>query len=143
MISISVIVVLAAAYVLITGKPNQSVSQTVESSMTRSYSVNLSEQNDSGEYGTATLREEGGKVKVTLSISGAPQDVTQPAHIHMGSCPEVGAVKYPLTFPINGTSETTLDTTLDQLKSQLPLSINVHKSAEEAKMYVACGDLVI
>lgn len=118
-----------------------------EAQKTNSQSVvitsDLLEQNGSGEYGTASLRQEDGKVKVTLDITGAPEGVTQPAHIHMGSCPEVGAVKYPLTFPVNGKSETTLDTTLDELKAQLPLAINVHKSAQEPKVYVACGDLAL
>ena len=103
--------------------------------------VTLLEQNKSGESGTATLSEVDGKVKVTLNLTGAPAGVTQPAHIHVGKCPDVGAVKYPLTSPVKGVSETMLDVTLAQLKSELPLGINVHKSAEEAKVYVACGDL--
>ncbi len=102
--------------------------------------VTLSEQNKSGESGTATLTEVNGKVKVTLKMTGAGA-VAQPAHIHVGVCPDVGAVKYPLTSVVNGMSETMLDVTLAQLKSQLPLGINVHKSAAEAKVYVSCGDL--
>ncbi len=103
--------------------------------------VNLTKQNNSTESGTATLSEVGGKVKVTLKLTGAPSGVTQPAHIHVGKCPDVGAVKYPLTSPVNGMSETILDVTLAKLKSELPLGINVHKSVAEAKVYVSCGDL--
>lgn len=103
--------------------------------------VTLSEQNNSKESGTATLMEVDGKVKVTLKLTGVPSGVAQPAHIHTGACPDVGAVKYPLTSPVDGMSETTLDLTLTQLKSELPLGINVHKSAAEAKVYVSCGDL--
>ena len=106
-------------------------------------SVTLSEQNKSAESGTATLMEVDGKVKVTLKLTGALAGVTQPAHIHVGKCPDIGAVKYPLTSPIDGMSETMLDVTLAELKSQLPLGINVHKSATEAKVYVSCGDLVL
>lgn len=112
------------------------------SATTSEITVNLSDQNESGEMGTATLMEVGGKVKVTLKLTGAKAGVTQPAHIHTGKCPDVGAVKYPLTSPVDGMSETMLDVTLAQLKSELPLGINVHKSATEAKVYVSCGDLV-
>src|SRR5260221_2068043 len=59
--------------------------------------VNLDTQNKSGESGTATLQEVDGKVVVTLSLTGFPTGVTQPAHIHVGSCPNPGAVKFPLT----------------------------------------------
>lgn len=37
-------------------------------------------------------------------------------------------------------SVTTLDVTLAGLKAQLPLGLNVHKSAAEAKIYTSCGD---
>jgi hypothetical protein len=106
-----------------------------------SMTVNLLGQNDSGETGVATLTEKGGKVTVTLSMQGYPVDIPQPAHIHIGVCPDVGAVKYPLNNVDNGTSETTLDVTLAQLKSELPLGINVHKSGTEAGVFTACGDL--
>lgn len=105
--------------------------------------LTIAEQNESGEYGTATLTEADGKVKVTLNLSGAPTGVTQPAHIHIGSCPNVGAVKYPLTSPVDGTSVTMLDVPLSQLRSELPLGLNVHKSTTQTSDYVSCGDLVL
>jgi hypothetical protein len=104
-------------------------------------SIILSEQNDSGESGTATLTEIDGKVKVTLEMTGFAEGVTQPAHIHLGACPDVGAVKYPLTSVSDGMSVTTIDMTLEQLKPELPLGINVHKSQAEASVYVSCGDI--
>ena len=104
--------------------------------------VALSEQNSSGETGTVTLVEENGQVTVTLAMQGFPEDTPQPAHIHVGACPDVGAVKYPLTNLVNGQSVTTLEVTLAQLESELPLGINVHKSASEASVYTACGDLL-
>jgi len=61
----------------------------------------------------------------------------------MGACPGVGAVKYPLTSIVNGASTTVLSVTLDQLKKELPLAINVHKSATEVSTYTACGPLDI
>lgn len=107
----------------------------------KSATVTLSAQNSSGESGTATLKEEDGKVKVTLDLMGAPAGVMQPAHVHMGSCANLGAVKYPLTFPTDGKSVTTLDVKWADLKAGLPLAINVHKSPAESTVYVACGDL--
>jgi hypothetical protein len=103
--------------------------------------IPLSAQNDSGETGTAVLSEENGKVTVKITTLNYPKDTPQPAHIHLGSCPEVGAVKYPLTSLVNGSSETILNVTLDTLKNEVPLALNVHKSAAEAKVYTACGDL--
>lgn len=146
LIVIVVIVVLVVGYLVISNKPSQPVPQPTEVTEAPApveATATLSEQNDSGETGTATLMEMDGKVKVTLSLSGAPQDVVQPAHIHMGSCPDVGEVKYPLTSPLNGASETMLEVSLDQLKSELPLAINVHKSQEEATVYVSCGNITL
>ena len=103
--------------------------------------INLTEQNDSNESGTATLEEEEGQVIVTLSMTGFSENVSQPVHIHVGSCPEVGEVKYPLTNVLNGESVTTINATFDQLEDELPLAVNVHKSADEASVYVACGNI--
>ena len=103
--------------------------------------ISLSEQSNSGESGTALLVEDDGKVTVTLSITGFFQDVSQPAHIHVGVCPDVGSIAYPLENVLNGHSETTLDVTLEQLQSELPLGINVHRSVEEASVYTSCGDI--
>jgi len=103
--------------------------------------VELEEQNDSGESGTAILKEENNQTTVTITMTGFQEDVSQPAHIHVGSCPDVGAVSYPLTNVLNGESETTLDVTLAQLESELPLGINVHKSVDNASVWTACGDL--
>lgn len=103
--------------------------------------IQLSEQNESSQSGTAVLVEKDGKVMVTLNMIGGAPGVPQPAHIHVGSCPDVGAVAYPLTNVVDGVSETTLDVTLEQLKAEQPLGINVHKSAPESKIYVSCGNL--
>lgn len=105
--------------------------------------VTLGTQNNSGVSGVAMLREDAGSVRVTLeTVGGTGGNTPQPAHIHMGSCPTPGAVKYPLTAVVNGRSETTLsNTTLEAIKSQLPLAINIHKSETEMSVYLACGDV--
>src|SRR3989344_2513880 len=112
-----------------------------EENETNELTINLSEQNNSSETGTATLVEENGQVVVTLNLTGFAENVSQPAHIHLGVCPDVGAVKYPLTNVLDGESVTTLDVTLAQLENELPLGININKSAEEASVYVSCGDV--
>jgi len=121
--------------------PPAATSATPETMMEKPTIV-LAAVNDSGQSGTATLEEANGQVTVTVNLTGVPTDgVAQPAHLHVGACPGVGAVKYPLTSLTNGTSVTVLSVTLDQLKAELPLALNVHKSAAEAKMYTACGAL--
>lgn len=103
--------------------------------------TDLSEQNESSQSGVATLIQRDGKVVVTLNLTGAPTAVPQPAHIHVGTCPDVGAVAYPLTNVVNGVSETTLEVTMADLAAKQPFGINVHKSVPEASVYVSCGDL--
>jgi hypothetical protein len=110
-------------------------------SASQSMVVALSAQNNSGMSGTATLTAMDGSTLVKLELAGAPAGVAQPAHIHTGSCANIGGVVYPLTSPLDGVSETTVEASLDAILAQLPLALNVHKSAEEASVYVACGDL--
>ncbi|MEX0930053.1 MAG: hypothetical protein WDZ79_00070 [Candidatus Paceibacterota bacterium] len=106
-----------------------------------SVTVTLSEQNDSGLSGKAVLTAQGASTQVELELDGAPQGVAQPAHIHTGSCADIGGVAYPLEFPVNGVSITAIDVALSDLLSDLPLAINVHQSPEEVEIYVACGDV--
>ena len=91
--------------------------------------------------GTATLEEKEGKLEVVVTLNKSGPRGPQPAHIHSGDCPGVGAVVYPLTNAVDGNSTTLLDTTMEKLQSQMPLAINVHKSADEIKTYTACGNL--
>ena len=113
------------------------VTQTAPSEM----NISLSAQNNYNESGIANLKEMSGRVIVTLSLVGYMPNVAQPAHIHMGVCPGVGAVRYPLNSAVNGKSITVLDVTLAQLKQQLPLAINVHKSTADVSTYTSCGML--
>lgn len=102
----------------------------------------LSEQNNSGESGTATITPVSDtQSKVSVTLSGASAGVPQPMHIHVGSCPTPAGVKYPLTNAVNGTSETVLDVTVAALKAQAPLALNVHKSTAEVSAFVSCGNL--
>lgn len=105
--------------------------------------VVLSEIKKSGESGIATLQgQEDGSLTVTIQTTGFTPDVHQPAHIHVGGCPGVGAVKYPLTSVVNGVSTTKLSVSYDALLKEVPLAINVHKSEKQVSVYTACGDIV-
>lgn len=118
----------------------QSAAQTVSSTVKRIALV-LNEQNDSGETGSALLSDESGKTRVALMVSSATSTPLQPAHIHTGSCKELGSIAYPLTSVASGASETVLDVSIDALLNRLPLAINIHKSPEEANVYVSCTEL--
>ncbi len=99
-----------------------------------------------------------------LSQRGAlAQDVaSHPAHVHSGTCTELGDVVYPLSdvsesvfvngTPIAGavggatdaipvaTSGTTITSSLADLMAS-PYAINIHESAENIGNYIACGNI--
>jgi hypothetical protein len=99
-------------------------------------------------------------VSGSLAQEGTPVGEAQmgdgphPAHIHSGSCAELGEVVAPLTdvaertgeqlgmgagHPVKG-SHTIVDMPLDEILSG-GHAINVHLSAEEIDTYIACGDI--
>jgi hypothetical protein len=103
--------------------------------------VKLDAQNGSGETGTATLTQvkDGVQVVIALANGGA---AAQPVHIHEGTCDKLNpAPKYPLSNVVKGSSTSTVPsvTIADLLKS--PVAINVHKSTDDLKTYVACGNI--
>lgn len=146
--AVAVVIVVGGLLFLSTSKtpsptPTPTPIQATPTPIIMEETIILSEQNKSGVSGSAVLREENGQVTVTLSLTGAPKTTPQPAHIHVGACPDVGDVKYPLTNVVDGQSQTTLSVTLDQLGNEEPLAINVHRSTAQANVYVACGDLTL
>lgn len=120
---------------------NMAPKEMVEVPQPRTATVALSAQNKSNQSGAATLKEMEGKVLVTLSVTPGAKGVPQPAHIHLGSCPTPGDVKYPLTSVIDGMSETTVNVTYDELMKGGLMAINIHKSQPQVKTYVVCGDV--
>lgn len=92
-----------------------------------------------------------------LGPARAAQDSAEaphPAHIHSGTCAELGDVVAPLgdvaapegehsgsdaAFPLE-TSETVVDIPLEELLDGNH-AVNVHKSADEINVYIACGDI--
>ena len=104
--------------------------------------LRLLEQNKSDESGTATLLDGSKGLIVRLRLRGGG-DVDQPAHIHKGTCEKLDPKPlYALTTVHEGQSEKTIEgVTIAQLQ-KTPHAINVHKSAKEAAIYVACGNIV-
>ncbi len=104
--------------------------------------VKMGAQNKSGETGTAKLTAEGAdKTRVEISLKGGPKGVDQPAHIHEGSCAKLDPKpKQGLENVVNGKSTTVVPMSLADL-SKGGLAINVHKSKEDIKTYVSCGDI--
>ena len=107
---------------------------------TSTLTVNMGAQNSSGETGTATLTQTGADVTVVLDIKGAPA-TAQPAHIHTGTCANLGGVVYPLSNVTAGKSTTVVkNVTIDKLLGASH-AINVHESAANIAHYVSCGNI--
>jgi hypothetical protein len=139
---IVLIIVVIAGIAWLTNRPTVEapVSQN-ETAAPEPTVIVLNEQNSSGMSGTATFTEMNGSTLVKINLAGAPATGAQPAHIHTGSCANIGGIAYPITSLVNGTSETTINESLGAIMAKLPLALNVHKSAEEISVYMACGDL--
>jgi len=101
--------------------------------------VKLDAQNNSNESGTATLTPAGDSTKVVLEVKGAGG--TQPTHIHKGTCAQLDPKPaFPLSPVVDGKSETTVKASMKDLTTG-GYAINGHKSAQDLKTYVFCGDI--
>ncbi len=124
-----------------TNPPPPAAQNTDNQNKQTSMTVQLKEQNGSKENGTAVLTAVDNHTQVKIDVSNGPANPSQPSHIHMGACPTPGGVKYTLNDVVAGQSTTVIDIKLDDLLTQLPLAINIHKSAAAIGTYVACGDV--
>ena len=104
--------------------------------------IKMVAQNNSGENGTATLTQVADGVRVAVKLDGAPTDVPQPTHIHVGNCGHINkAPEYPLANTVNGVGLATVKGVqlADLLKGTY--AINVHKSTTDLATYVSCGNI--
>ena len=100
--------------------------------------LGLVEQNDSGQSGTATFEQlDDGTTLIVLELTNPP-DVSQPAHVHFGTCDDLGDPLVPLTAVEEGRSETETQTSLERLQEG-DLVIHAHKSDAEFDVSVACA----
>jgi hypothetical protein len=103
--------------------------------------IKMHAQNGSGEYGTATLTDLGGRTRIVVALKGENTTGNQPAHIHLGSCAHLNpAPKYPLKNVILGHSNTIVDVPIAKLLGG-HMAVNVHESAKNLGRYVSCGDI--
>jgi hypothetical protein len=104
--------------------------------------VTLAAQSNSGQTGTATLTAVGNQTQVVLNLSPGPAGagVAQPAHVHEGTCANVGAVEYTLSNVVDGRSTTMVNALISDVATGTHV-INVHRSAAEASVYTACGNI--
>lgn len=119
------------------------VSQSQPTPIAREINGTLNAQNNSGEVGIVKLTEANDKITVDIALTGGALAIAQPAHIHKGTCATLDPKPlYPLANVLNGKSQTTIDNkTIADLKNEGPLAVNLHKSAQQASVYVACADL--
>ena len=101
----------------------------------------LSAQNESGQDGEATFSEvDSDTTRVVIDVGNAPGN-PQPAHIHRGSCENLDPQPaYGLENVVDGKSTSEVKVAIEDLVGQ-GFAVNVHKSADEAQVYVACGDI--
>jgi hypothetical protein len=83
----------------------------------RSMEARLAPQNDSGESGTASLTKQGDtQTKVVLSVAGAPAGVSQPVHIHKGTCAKLDP--NPAMRPSTSSARAVTPSTVTNLRSR-------------------------
>jgi len=108
--------------------------------------VDIEQQNDSGETGTAALfllpeRQ----TQVTLELNGMPRDSLQPAEIRTGTCDDLDAEAAHTLRPVRpnpngfGRSVTRLPVGLEELQSG-GFAIVVRRSAA-SEVLAACGGI--
>ena len=103
--------------------------------------IKMHAQNGSGESGSATLTDLGGRTRVVIALQHENTTGSQPSHIHLGSCAHLNpAPKYPLKNVILGHSNTIVDVPIDKILGG-HMAINVHESAKNLGRYVSCGDI--
>jgi Cu/Zn superoxide dismutase len=100
-------------------------------------------ENGSGETGTVTFTPILGGTRVYVKVDNEPDGAIQPDHIHVGGCPGVGAVKYPLKDVVFGHSTTFIPgVTPDMIVGASGgYAVNVHAARDNMKTYVSCANI--
>ena len=103
--------------------------------------VNLNEDNSSGQSGTALLTPRGGNTEVWLSLSPGALE-SEKVHIHSGQCgvDTLGGVVYPLTSFSEGISGTLLKGVSISSLLTGDFAVNSHKAGDPS-VYTACGNI--
>ena len=102
--------------------------------------LELAEQNGSAQEGTATFTSLGvGRTRIVMELTNSP-DVPQPAHVHSGSCDDLGDPVIALSDVEDGRSETEAPVSIEQLVED-EVVIHAHKSEAEYDVSVACAPI--
>ncbi|HTZ53659.1 MAG TPA: hypothetical protein VMB20_01240 [Candidatus Acidoferrum sp.] len=126
----------------LTGVLAMSMTSNSTATMGKSLTISMRAQNDSGENGTATLSDTSGGLKVVVVLTGAPKDVPQPTHIHVGTCAHINvAPRYPLSNTVNGQSTSLVKGVRLSALTGATYALNVHKSTNDLGTYVSCGNI--
>jgi hypothetical protein len=105
-----------------------------------SVKLELAEENESGQSGTAVLSPvDGGRTRVVIDVDNAP-DLPQPAHVHPGRCGNLGDPIAALESLVNGRSETIVPISLSDLQRG-GLVVHAHKSEAEFEVSIACATI--
>jgi hypothetical protein len=109
-----------------------------------SLQINMGQQSHSGQTGNASVTDVKGGANVAIHLKSEPKGASEPAHIHKGTCAHLDPAPWkPLHPVVNGQSMTYVaGLTVAELKKG-KYAINVHKSANDLKTYVSCGDLTL
>lgn len=108
--------------------------------------LSMKSDNNSGQVGFATLESLGAEgmrvtIETTVPITGTS---AQLAHIHEGTCGEIGIIRAGLTL-LSSTGDktfgsvTTVAMTFEDLKTGA-FAINAHDSSDPS-IYVSCGEI--
>ena len=119
------------------------LSSMVSSALAQGVGLTLTFQpgRDATQPGTVTLTPQGAQTMVVINVAPGTAGADQPAHIHDGTCPGVGAVAYPLTNVSDGHSTTMVNASLSSLQDGNH-SINIHQGpGAEINIYTACVDI--
>jgi Cu/Zn superoxide dismutase len=117
------------------------LAEDAEDVLEGALTLDLQEQNNSGITGEVEFSPTSeGDVEVEIELDGS-EGGPHPAHIHPGSCADLDPTPaFPLTDVVDGRSETTVEVDISELTAQ-EYAVNVHESAENADVYVACADV--
>jgi hypothetical protein len=132
------VAVIAASTAIALAGPNPPMSENGPKEVGTSFKFNP--MNKSAQQGTVTMAAVGNKTRVTIAITNEPNGAIEPAHVHVGNCAHPGAVIYPLTDVVAGHSVTLVPAPLSKVQVT-GNSVNVHKSAAQLNLYMACANL--
>lgn len=114
---------------------------TADPAPSRSMTIAMVALNGSGQTGTAVLTDAGGKVRLSVQLSGEPATASEPAHVHFGRCPVIKAVPAYNVGPIvDGKATNVVDLTWEEITTG-KYALNVHQSTANLDRYVSCGNI--